>query len=51
MQNLKVIYYATLYACAWITNDQKGTEEYKENMLVNRVSMQVRHYRIHFFNQ
>ena len=51
MQGLKIIYYAVLSSYAWIVNDEKRMEELKEHILVSRVSMKVRHYRTHFFNQ
>jgi hypothetical protein len=51
MPSIRNIYYSILTAYAWVINDKKGMERYKESSVVNRVSNQVRYYRTHFFNQ
>jgi hypothetical protein len=51
MPSIINIYYSILSAYAWMINDAKRMEQYKESSVVNRVSDQVRYYRTHFFNQ
>lgn len=50
MLSIKIAFNSLLCMYAWIINDEKLREQYRENLLITGVSRRVRYYRTHFFN-
>jgi hypothetical protein len=50
MDSLKRIYFSLAAGIAYLTRNKSTLEKIHGDMVVNRVSREVNHYRTHFFN-